>query len=252
MSSYVNPKRAWTGAFIPNWLLSRTEISSNSKLIYARLCQYANDQGVAWPRQETLQAEVGMELRTVQRSLKELVNAGLLEVAQRGRGRSNMYRFPKHEWMISNNTTDLSPFTEDTTDMSGPDTTNMSHPIVKGSKEKKHSTGNSKGATTNAKATRFKEDWTLSPAEREYAEGRGFEASQIDDISEDFRTYYGFGPGRNKTYIDWTRCWQSWVRRERPRRATPASRDKGNKDAGHLRLVAAADQPDPFGIQAAN
>lgn len=143
MTRYINPKRQWVGAFIPNWLCIQRSVSPNAKIVYARLMQYCDEEGKAWPLQETLARSVGMEIRTLQRALTELVEVGLLHKHQRGRNKSNYYRFPTHEWMVStvihkdeDESVDNSApaqkghdksVTPDTTDMSGPDTTDMSH-----------------------------------------------------------------------------------------------------------------------------
>lgn len=37
---------ASAGAFVPHWLLARTEISHGAKLTYARLAQKIDDRGV--------------------------------------------------------------------------------------------------------------------------------------------------------------------------------------------------------------
>lgn len=254
--TYINPKRAWTGAFVPNWLAWRTEVTAICKLIYARMCQYADDDGVAWPKQETLALELGIQLRTAQRGLTDLQNAGLLTSEQRGKGRSNLYRFPFHPWMKANSpnfgtksgenhdTTDLSGHGDDMTDLSGPDTTDLSGPI---GKEHSKTTKEQQDAPAKRKPTKLKEGWRPSAVDRQYAEGRGFNTEQIDDIAADFETYWTLGAGRNKTHLDWGRCWQSWVRRERPRSGAP--RGEAGQRAGHLRLVEGATRPDPFGVQ---
>ena len=96
---YINPWRMFIGAFIPNWLLDRREVSLGAKLVYARLCQYAGRNGQAWPRQDLLAQEIGLKRRQVIRYLKELREHRLIEVTQIGLGRTNVYRFLAHEWM---------------------------------------------------------------------------------------------------------------------------------------------------------
>jgi DNA-binding transcriptional ArsR family regulator len=93
-----NPYKLFVGSFIPNWLLKRKEISFCAKLTYARLCQYAGEDGEAFPRIETLAAEIGTSVRTVARALAELKTAGLIEVERRGLGQSNSYFFLIHLW----------------------------------------------------------------------------------------------------------------------------------------------------------
>jgi len=63
----INPYRLFVGAFIPNWLLLRPDVSAQAKLLYARLAQYAGEHGYAWPMQPTLAEAVGLPIRTMQR-----------------------------------------------------------------------------------------------------------------------------------------------------------------------------------------
>lgn len=100
---YINPYRLFVGAFVPNWLLERREIGSTAKLVYARLMQYAGDTGVAYPQIKTLASEIGMSQAWVEKCLRELREAGLVEATPR-RGPSgdiegNEYRFFFHLWM---------------------------------------------------------------------------------------------------------------------------------------------------------
>lgn len=96
-----NPHRLFVGSFVPNWLLSREEVSANAKLIFARLAQYAGEGGQAFPFQKTLCKEVGLPDSTTRRALTELVNFKLIESCQQGLGKPNSYFFLKHAWMNS-------------------------------------------------------------------------------------------------------------------------------------------------------
>lgn len=77
-----NPFRVFVGSFIPNALLRHTKISSSAKLVWARLAQYAGDDGMAHPRQTTLAYEAGLGERTVRMCLAELVREGFLRVVK--------------------------------------------------------------------------------------------------------------------------------------------------------------------------
>lgn len=98
--NYINPYKLFHGAFIPNWLLRRQELSDGAKLVYARLCQFADTEtGVAWPTLELLADECGTNRRSLIRHLQELGEAKLVESRQRGLQAPNEYRFLAHEWM---------------------------------------------------------------------------------------------------------------------------------------------------------
>ena len=123
-----------TFAPIPNNILRRTDLSHGAKLCCARLIQYANKDGQAFPKLKTLGEELGCSPRNVQRFIAELEDHKLLIIQQRGRGQSNIYHVDKSILIHSSKltTTDLS--TLNRTDSSTPDTTDPSTPY-KGRKE---------------------------------------------------------------------------------------------------------------------
>lgn len=81
------------GSFIPNWILKLDELSACDKIVYARLSQYAGKDGECFPKQETIAEECGMSISTVNTSIKNLVEIGLLECVKRGQGKTNLYFF---------------------------------------------------------------------------------------------------------------------------------------------------------------
>ncbi len=89
----------FVGAFIPNWLLCRPEVSGGAKLAYARLCQFSGRDGLCFPKQSTLAAELGVAERTIRNHLRELEEFQLIEVDQPGLRQSNRYAFLAHSWM---------------------------------------------------------------------------------------------------------------------------------------------------------
>jgi hypothetical protein len=84
---------------IPNWLLCRPEVSAGAKLTYARLCQFSGRDGLCFPRQTTLAAELGVSDRAVRNYLRELEEFQLVEVDQPGLQQSNRYAFLAHPWI---------------------------------------------------------------------------------------------------------------------------------------------------------
>lgn len=98
-AGYYNPHRLFTGAIIPNWLLAQPTLSSGAKLCFARLCQYAGEDGECWPAQATLAGELGLNVRQVRRLLRELADAGLIAVKTGTGRRASAYRFLRHPWM---------------------------------------------------------------------------------------------------------------------------------------------------------
>lgn len=99
MTEYFNPASKFQGIFMPSWLMKRTGLNAGSKLLYAVLAKYAHGSGEAWPEQKSLAEDCGVEARSIRNHIKELVDAGLIEVEQRGLRKSNIYRFVWHDWM---------------------------------------------------------------------------------------------------------------------------------------------------------
>lgn len=98
---FIRPGVAFTFAQLPNWLAWRKEVSPEAKLVYAKLVQYAGDRLTAFPRIDKLALHVGLERRTAQRKLKELVELGLLSVVEekQDRRKPTIFKFPRHPWM---------------------------------------------------------------------------------------------------------------------------------------------------------
>lgn len=67
-----NPYKLFIGSFIPNALLRFTGLSSTAKLVWARLAQYAGENGVAFPKITSLAEEIGLSESQAQRLLNEL------------------------------------------------------------------------------------------------------------------------------------------------------------------------------------
>lgn len=126
---FINPWKLFTGAFTPNWLLCRKEISHGVKLCYALLCQYAGKRGECFPKQIDLADRLGVSSsRQVINYTKELEKLKLIvAVKTRFQGR-NVYKFLYHEWMegLRSNVKDISHlegeryFTIDVKDISRP------------------------------------------------------------------------------------------------------------------------------------
>jgi hypothetical protein len=96
----INPYKHFTGAWIPNWLLGRTEISSGAKIAYARLAQFAGEDGRAYPKVSTLAEALGVERKQAQRYLSELLNFNLIEVEHHFEtSQASDYFFLNHMWM---------------------------------------------------------------------------------------------------------------------------------------------------------
>jgi AraC-like DNA-binding protein len=122
-----NPYRMFVGAFLPNWLLQREEVSMGAKVVYARLAQFAGEKGKAFPKVETIAREVGLSERQVQRYLAELEEHSL--IGRRNRAaemKPSDYFFLAHAWFL--NSLEVEDEQDPVTDMSPPPVTDMSPP----------------------------------------------------------------------------------------------------------------------------
>lgn len=77
---------------VPNFILTDKDLSVGAKLAYAMLLKYAWDKVACFPGQMTLAEDMGAGERSVRSYLKELEAAGILEITQRGLGKTNLYR----------------------------------------------------------------------------------------------------------------------------------------------------------------
>jgi Helix-turn-helix domain len=77
---------------VPNFILTKKELSVGAKLAYAMLLKYAWQDDACFPGQVTLAKDMGAAERSVRTYLKELETAALLEIEQRGLGKTNLYK----------------------------------------------------------------------------------------------------------------------------------------------------------------
>src|ERR1700675_3767917 len=77
---------------VPNFVLVKKDISVGAKLAYAMLLKYAWGDDACFPGQATLATDMGSGERSVRRYLDEREKVKLVEVVQRGLGKTNLYR----------------------------------------------------------------------------------------------------------------------------------------------------------------
>lgn len=77
---------------VPNFILTKKELTVGAKLAYAMLLKYAWADDACFPGQLKLTDDMGAGERSVRTYLKELETAGLLEITQRRLGKTNLYR----------------------------------------------------------------------------------------------------------------------------------------------------------------
>lgn len=81
------------------WMLRVLSVLPGKRtvLVYVALVAYANADGVAWPSQTRLAVDTGMDVRAVQRALRDLREAGALRVEHVRPGGVCVYRLVRHD-----------------------------------------------------------------------------------------------------------------------------------------------------------
>lgn len=120
-----NPYKRFHNALIPESIVAAAELSQGAKLLWGVLRRYAGQDGVAWPKQGRLAADLKVGERTVRRWLSVLVREGYIRTTRRGTGRfSSAYEFL---WKTSYETGQMSlELAPDRTEVSGLDRTELS------------------------------------------------------------------------------------------------------------------------------
>jgi biotin operon repressor len=95
------PYKEFVGILIPNCILSCPDIGAAEKLVWGRLAQYAGQNGLAFPKQDTLAKELGITRSTVAKALKQLEEKKFIQIhrpqgANRLMHRSCSYKFLWH------------------------------------------------------------------------------------------------------------------------------------------------------------
>lgn len=98
---FHNPKAYSPAVYIPCWLIQvdAHQLSHQAKLLYGRLAQWSNANGVVYRSVKQLSQELGFSSDCVERTLKELRDVKLIETYQVKPRGVNHYRFLEHEWM---------------------------------------------------------------------------------------------------------------------------------------------------------
>lgn len=77
---------------VPNFLFKNSGLSIGAIVVYSKFLSYAWHNDYCFPGQEQLAQDIDVSDRSVRTWIKELQDAGLLEVQQRGLGKTNIYK----------------------------------------------------------------------------------------------------------------------------------------------------------------
>jgi len=76
--------REWFGYLIPDWLAPRQQLTWTAKAVWGYLYRRLSEaEGFAFPKQETIAADLGISLRTVKDAIKNLNEHGLIATGRR-------------------------------------------------------------------------------------------------------------------------------------------------------------------------
>ena len=76
---------------VPNFLLKSKNLSAGDKIAFAMLLSYAWQNDNCFPGQRRLAEDMGIHETNVRKHLKSLEANGLLSIARRGQGKTNIY-----------------------------------------------------------------------------------------------------------------------------------------------------------------
>lgn len=98
---FHNPKAHSPAVYIPCWLIQidSHQLSHQAKLLYGRLAQWSNANGIVYRSVKQLMQELGFSSDCVERTLKELRDVKLIETYQIKPRGVNHYKFLENEWM---------------------------------------------------------------------------------------------------------------------------------------------------------
>ncbi len=170
-----NPFMLFNGAWLPNGVLERTDLSPGSKLSYGRLLQYAGRDGVAFPSVATLGREIGVKERRARELIAELEAVKLIE-RRPVPGRTNRFVFLWQEWIGTPRQDSAGEETQ------GRDSPPQAAPVGgplhdhNGSlfTEPEQETSNGQARTQPRRGKRLETDWQPDARDREYARGQGY------------------------------------------------------------------------------
>ena len=78
---------------IPNVITRNPKLSMQAKFMYGLLLSYAWQNSKCFPGQKKMREDTGAKVDTIRKYIYELVDAKILDVKPRGRGKTNVYIF---------------------------------------------------------------------------------------------------------------------------------------------------------------
>ncbi|MEQ1718768.1 MAG: helix-turn-helix domain-containing protein [Hyphomicrobium sp.] len=77
---------------VPNFLFKNSGLSMGAIVVYSKFLSYAWHNDFCFPGQQRLADDLGMGVASINRFVKELEDATLIEIERRGQGKTNVYK----------------------------------------------------------------------------------------------------------------------------------------------------------------
>ena len=77
---------------VPNFLFKKAGLSMGAIVVYSKFLSYAWHNDFCFPGQQRLADDLEMGVASINRFIKELEVASLIEVTRRGQGHTNIYK----------------------------------------------------------------------------------------------------------------------------------------------------------------
>jgi hypothetical protein len=225
------------------------------KCLLLALADYADEDGICWPSQETLAKVTEQSVDSVQRQLKQLEAIPLIE--RRGRGLRNGRRaVTKYTLMMpvttasANGTTPqitapqiaVSPIT---TPQTGPDDTAQlcgknrqiepskdSLPSGERDDEPILASHQALSISSKARQTELPTDWMPTALDLEFARGEGLGDDAIRREIGKFKDYWPNAPTARRKKVDWSATWRNWIRRAAEQKRPHSGNSNGARTRG--------------------
>lgn len=215
-----------------NWAVKITAGSPVNKMVLLHIANYADERGECYPSQERLAKELELSIRAVRDALAALEKKGIIR-RERRYGEDG-YRTSDRICLNSSYRHDMPVGPSGLPEGGAGDLTGTSLHSYRQEVPTNHqrtttlSSLRSERGPPPAKAHRLPEDFTLT--EQRYAKGvaKGLSEKEIRDEFEHFKDHF---IGTGKKWVDWDRCWCSWLARTAQRRPRPSAHGPNGREA---------------------
>jgi len=182
------------------WAIKQKVGNSTAKFILLMVANYADDEGRAWPSQDTIAEAIEGSRHTVMRALEFLEEGGFLTRTRRHREDGSRRPDIIH--------LDLSRNLQRSKNAGPKSQIATAEPISEPIREKKI-----------ARANRLTEDWEPSEASILKAKTH-LDLDAIREELEKFRNYWLAKSGADAAKLDWNRTFDNWILNAKDRRPT--------------------------------